>query len=219
MMLKLSMQISLILLLFVIITRSFNHPNINKINQLPFRKSFLALAKQSSASDKIRVKLLQDIEQGKKNEIIMISKALFSNVLEPKKLAIKISDQQFEEINKQKQEEIIKEIENAAALANILSETQNLEISKKVGAKGQLFGSVNGKAFAEHLRELHPSYAENVLSSKHFSIIDIKENANDNKIKIESLTEIRNAGSYKVTIRLHPKVNDITLNLNIVPQK
>lgn len=172
----------------------------------------------SPSQDKVRVKFLVDTTHGKKNEITLISKALWTNVLEPKRQAVKISD---DEIAKMKQE-----AENAATSELALLQdfslylsTQSLSVERKVGANGQLFGSVTGKAIQEIFHKF-PSKYHSILENKHFQIIDIFEySSEDGSInRSQSLSEIRRQGKYRLKIHVGSKVDDVELDLSIVPQ-
>jgi len=76
-----------------------------------------AAVKAPTGGDKIRVRLLADVKAtGRKGEIIVVSAAQFTNVLSPKKLAERVSDDKMNEILEKKKAESSAELNNAIAL-------------------------------------------------------------------------------------------------------
>ena len=76
-----------------------------------------AAVKAPAGGDKIRVRLLADVKAtGRKGEIIVVSAAQYTNVLSPKKLAERVSDDTMNEILEKKKAESSAELNNAIAL-------------------------------------------------------------------------------------------------------
>ena len=76
-----------------------------------------AAVKGAAGGDKIRVRLLADVKAtGRKGEIIVVSSAQYTNVLSPKKLAERVSDDTMNQILEKKKAESSAELNNAIAL-------------------------------------------------------------------------------------------------------
>ncbi len=165
--------------------------------------------KTSSSSDKIRIRLLSDYKEiGKKGEISIVSASLYSNVLSPKKIAEKVSDEEMDAITQAanaKEQATIALAEELAAKLIANSVTKRM----KIGANGQLFGSINTKTIIETMKEGYAAYSD-LLSSKAVGIAKISgpEGALVNN-------EIRKAGVYQVEIKLHSKVT-CTFNFTVI---
>lgn len=165
--------------------------------------------KTSSSSDKIRIRLLSDYKEiGKKGEISIVSASLYSNVLSPKKIAEKVSDEEMDAITEAanaKEQATIALAEELAAKLIANSVTKRM----KIGANGQLFGSINTKTIIETMKEGYAAYSD-LLSSKAVGIAKISgpEGALVNN-------EIRKAGVYQVEIKLHSKVT-CTFNFTVI---
>jgi len=81
----------------------------------------------------------------------------------------------------------------------------------KIGANGQLFGSINAKTIIETMKEGYAAYGD-ILNSKVVGIAKISgpEGALVNN-------EIRKAGVYQVEIKLHSKVT-CTYNFTVISE-
>ena len=76
-----------------------------------------AAVKAPAGGDKIRVRLLADVKAtGRKGEIIVVSASQYTNVLSPKKLAERVSDDTMNQILEKKKAESSAELNNAMAL-------------------------------------------------------------------------------------------------------
>jgi large subunit ribosomal protein L9 len=169
--------------------------------------------KVSQSTDKIRVKLLQDTPQGKKNEIVMVSNALWNNVILPKKLGVRISDQELAVMQQQAADQAAKELEFSKEFIKKLTAAGAIAaISKKVGSNGQLFGSVNHKAIVEQVKKCVAGYDE-VVDNKAFHVTGVYEYAADGSVLKENLTEIRKAGKYRIRVKVHPKIEEVDFDL------
>ena len=178
------------------------------------RKSFL-----SPLFSKIKVKLLVDIKgQGKKGEIITVSPAMWTNVLSPKKQGKLISDEEIVEEQKLKESKEKILLSQAEEIANNVKElqgTRRLVVYNKVGASGQLFGTVTKKNILESLLSLLPTLK--TIDSKLLSILFIKEASSENSSSSD-LDEIRRVGIYSVGLSVHPKVST-QFELEVTPDK
>ena len=165
--------------------------------------------KTSSSNDKIRIRLISDYKEiGKKGEISMVSKALFTNVLEPKKIAEKVTDDEMASITQAASAKEQASIALAEELANKLI-TNSVIKRMKIGANSQLFGSCSTKVIVETIKEGYPMYGD-VLSGKAVGVT--KLSGSEGPV---GNNEIRKAGVYQVEIKLHPKVT-CTFNFNVI---
>eukprot|EP01035_Chromulina_nebulosa_P017376 gene17376-22924_t len=101
----------------------------------------------------------------------MVSKAMWLNVLLPKKLAVVVTDEELEALNKKNQEALANEINIASELAYELDSNDIIVIKRKIGSNGQLFGSVNHKAIIEEIKSLYKQY-DNVINGKYFGVTE-----------------------------------------------
>lgn len=139
----------------------------------------------------------------------MVSKALYTNVLEPKRIAEKVSDDEMASITQAASAKEQAIIALAEELANKLV-TNSVIKRMKIGANGQLFGSINAKVITETIREGYPMYGD-VLSGKAVGVI--KLSGPDGVTVVNN--EIRKAGVYQVEMKLHPKVT-CTHNFEVI---
>eukprot|EP01041_Mallomonas_annulata_P012433 gene12433-26158_t len=208
------MFISIVLLISLFAVHSYGF--IAFPRQL-MRNSISLNAKASiSAGDKIRVRLLQNVEgQGRQGETVMVSQSLWLNVLQPKKIAVKITEQQLAQEAAQLAEAAEKEISEATALGNHLKHLEMLEIPRKMGSSGQLFGSITRKFLLELL---HSKADSNAWKSKHIAIVEIKTCTADGTSCDVNLTdhEIKHAGIYDIELKLHPKVDHVHVKLHVM---
>ena len=158
---------------------------------------------KSTTGDKVRVKLLVDVKgTGRKGEIILVSAAQFINVLSPKKLAERVSDDTMNALTEKKKEADLAELTNAQTLAEKLQNWERVVIARKVGASNQLFGAVTNKQLMELIKE---KFGEHFTSSAQFSVVAVKgvEGTEDPG------EDLRKTGVYAATLKLHPKVNGV----------
>ncbi len=172
-----------------------------KVNRHPSPRLSLAVY------NKIKVKLIADVKgQGKKGDIILVSPAMLTNVLLPNKQARVITDEEIQRENKEKQQKEMIFLNLANRLSNEIqtfTDNKRIVILKKVGNAGQLFGTVTKNNIIELLIQNVQQLSE--LEEKYISIEAIKS-ITDTDSKSPSFDEVRKAGIYQVTIRIHPKV-------------
>jgi large subunit ribosomal protein L9 len=137
----------------------------------------------------MEVILMEDVKSlGKKGEIVKVSDGYARNFILPKKLGIEATKQNIYELKLQKDAEDRRQkeiLEEAKQLAKKLeASTVNLKI--KAGESGKTFGSISTKEIAAALNE-QPGFE-----------LDKK--------KIQLSEPIKNAGTYTVGVKLHPKV-------------
>jgi len=144
----------------------------------------------------MQVILLEDVKNlGKKDEVVKVSDGYARNFILPKKLGVEATDKNLKELDVRKAQEAQrqKEIyEEAAAFGKQLDASQiTLEI--KGGEGGRTFGAVTAKEIAAGIKD-QLGY-------------DI------DKKKLVLADSIKNAGTYTVGIKLHPKV---TANMKVI---
>ena len=133
----------------------------------------IRFATQPKAStDKIRVRLLSDVKgTGRKGEILFTSAAMWTNVLMPKKLAEKLSDDDVARLAEKKSSAASEELTRATTLAESIKSMPKLVIKRKVGPNQILFGAVTNKQLFELLKQAFPQY---VISTSCIIITSIK---------------------------------------------
>ena len=134
----------------------------------------------------MKVILLDNIKGvGKKDEVINASDGYAINFLFPKKLAVEANNENMNKLKAKKQSEQYKkdvDKENAKNIAKKLDDII-LMIKVKAGENGKIFGGVTSKEISE---ELNKQYKINIDKKK----IVLSEN-------------IKNLGSFDITIKLY----------------
>lgn len=137
----------------------------------------------------MEVILLEDVKTlGKKGEKVSVNDGYARNFILKKNLGIEATAKNINDLKLKKanEEKIAKEIlEEAKAFAEELSQ-KKVELKIKAGKDGRSFGSVSTKEIASAAKE-QLGY-------------DI------DKKKMQLTDPIKNAGTYQVAIKLHPKV-------------
>lgn len=136
----------------------------------------------------MKVVLQKDVKgTGKAGQIVEVSDGYARNYLLPNKLAViadKVAIQKVEQQNQaaqyHKEQEYLAAVELGKQINGI-----TLNMTVKCGENGKVFGSITSKELAEQ------------LAKQGFAI---------DKRKIELPNPIKNTGSYKITVKLHPKV-------------
>lgn len=136
----------------------------------------------------MKVILLQDVKNlGKKGEIVEVNDGYARNFIIPKKLGAEASPKNLNDLRQQKLTEEKKQAEilaEAEALADKLKD-KTVKLSIRVGKEGKAFGQISAKEIADEAK-------------KQFGIeIDKKKMVSE---------PIKAAGTYKITVKLHPKV-------------
>ena len=132
--------------------------------------------------------LLQDVKNlGKKGDLVEANDGYARNFIIPKKLGVEASPKNLNDLRQQKlneekhQAEILAEAENIASALN----DKVVRLSIRVGKEGKVFGQISTKEIAEEVK-------------KQFGLeIDKKKIVSDS---------IKAAGTYKISVKLHPKV-------------
>ena len=143
----------------------------------------------------MQVVLLEDVKNlGKKDDIVKVSDGYARNFILPKKLGVEATDRNIKELEIRKAAEAKRQkelYEEAAEFGKKLDSAQiTLEI--KGGEGGRTFGAVTAKEISLGIKE-QLGY-------------DI------DKKKLVIAEAIKNAGTYTVAVKLHPKV---TANMKV----
>lgn len=144
----------------------------------------------------MKVILVEDVKSlGKKGDIVNVSDGYARNMLFPKKLGLEATSKNINDLKLQRahEDKMAKEQLDAAQAFKAELETKEVTVSIKVGENGRTFGSVSTKELAEAAKE-QLGY-------------DI------DKKKMQLSSPIKELGTTKVPIRLHPKV---TAELKVV---
>ncbi|MCS7262233.1 MAG: 50S ribosomal protein L9 [Aquificaceae bacterium] len=137
----------------------------------------------------MKVVLLKELEgYGSMGDVINVKDGFARNYLIPRGIALPATEanlRHMQSILSQRARKLQKEKEKAQELARRL-EGLLLELRRKVGEKGKLFGSVTSQEIAQALKE------------KGFEL--------DRK-KVYIKHPIKDVGMYTVTLKLHPEVS------------
>jgi ribosomal protein L9 len=168
-----------------------------------YRAVLVPFAKQATkggGGDKVRVKLLLDVKDtGRKGETVMVSAALWTNVLAPRKSAVRVSDEELASADRQEHERLEKELANAKTIEALILAAKVITFKRKVGQNKQLFGAVTGKQILEQLKVTYPSLPSKTTLE---TIVAEDTGASDSLVN----GEIRKSGQYRARVVLHPKV-------------
>lgn len=138
----------------------------------------------------MKVILLQDVKSlGKKGEIVDVSDGYAKNFIFPKKFGVEANTKNMNDLKLKKANDekmAAKLLAEAQEFAKII-ETKEVIVKLKIGEGGKTFGSISSKEIAEEAKAQHD--------------LDI------DKKKIILAEQIKNLGSYDVTVKLHPQVS------------
>lgn len=138
----------------------------------------------------MKVILLQDVKSlGKKGEIVDVSDGYAKNFIFPKKFGVEANTKNMNDLKLKKANDekmAAKLLAEAQEFAKII-ETKEVIVKLKTGEGGKTFGSISSKEIAEEAKAQHD--------------LDI------DKKKIILAEQIKNLGSYDVTVKLHPQVS------------
>ena len=145
----------------------------------------------------MKVILLADVKSlGKKGDVVNASDGYCRNMLFPKKLAVEATPGNIKDLEAKKRGEAHKAAGALAAAEALKKEVEKkaVDIPIKVGSGGRTFGSVSGKEIAEAVKE------------------QLGLEIDKKKLLLDA--PIREVGTAKVELRLHPKVvASLTVNV------
>ena len=143
----------------------------------------------------MQIILIEDVKSlGKKGDVVKVSDGYARNFILPKKLGLEATEKNLKDLAIQKAEEEARQkelYEEAAAFGKKL-DAAGICLEIKAGEGGRTFGSITTKEIAAAIKD-QLGY-------------DI------DKKKLVLADPIKNAGSYSVGIKLHPKV---TANMKV----
>lgn len=148
----------------------------------------------------MEVILLEDVKNlGKKGDVVKVSDGYARNFILPKKLGIEATKQNLYQLKLQKEAEERRQqeiLEEARELAKKL-ETITVNVKIKAGEGGRAFGSISNKEIAAALQE--------------------QSNIELDKKKIQIPEPIKSVGTYRVIVKLHPKVStELTVKVEAI---
>lgn len=146
----------------------------------------------------MEVILLEDVKNvGKKGDVVKVNDGYGRNVLIKQKKALEANGKNLNDLKLKKANDDKIAAENLAAAEELGKKIEAAEvtIAIKVGEGGKSFGSVSSKEIAEEVK-----------SQLGYDV---------DKKKVQLKDAIKNVGTHKVKIKLHPKVTT-TLKVNIV---
>lgn len=137
----------------------------------------------------MKVILVEDVKSlGKKGDIVNVSDGYARNMLFPKKLGLEATSKNINDLKLQRahEDKVAQEHLDTAKAFKTELEAKEVTVSIKVGENGRTFGSISSKELAE--------------AAKDQLGYDI------DKKKMQLSSPIKELGTTKVPIRLHPKV-------------
>lgn len=144
----------------------------------------------------MQVILLQDVNKlGKKGDVVKVNDGYARNFILPKQLGLEATEKNLKDLAIQKAEEEKRQQEiyaEAVALGKEL-ESKKVTLQIKGGEGGKTFGSITAKEISQGLKDQ--------------TGIEI------DKKKLVLADAIKTAGTFKVGVKLHPKV---TVDLNVM---
>lgn len=173
-------------------------------------------------SDKIRVKLLDNVNAvGKKGDVVMVSRAQWLNFLQPKKVAVQITDIQLAKMQQEVQTTSLKQDLEHKELFSSISSLPVLRLTHKAGPKTHLFGAVTAKTLLDSIKQNLPAHVQKCFVQKSITIRSIAERVTSAN-KGHAATglakmEIRKVGLFEVTLQL-PENRTAVVKIEVAPQ-
>ena len=182
---------------------------------------------------KIQVVLLEQVPNiGQSGDVVFVSSAIFQNQLKRNNKARLISAEEVQRMEEERAQEEKEMIEKAKATKEMLeeamvekisdaeqcssSEDENdicgvaLELKRKAGPEGNLFGGVNPKMIMEELKSRYPSGS---WDGRQVKVTDVK----DSDGKDVKKKDIKHTGDYTVTVALGTGV-DVTFIVSVLEE-
>lgn len=189
---------------------------------LPFKRSMQlwnSMKPGFSHKDKIRVKLLDNVKDiGDKGTIAMVGRTVWLNVLQPKRQAVLISDQQLATMERDAQLAEKKKKSEMEDLHNLVSGLPAITIARKMGPTKKIFGSVSGATLLEHLAAALPDKFRKVLIDKNTFVTSIMElSESGSPIGTSEISDIRNCGLFEVAFQVDHQPKFLKFKVQVVP--
>lgn len=138
----------------------------------------------------MEVILMEDVKSlGKKGDVVKVSDGYARNFILPKKLGVEATKQNLYDLKAQKDAEDRKRQESLAEARELAKklEASTVNLKIKAGEGGRTFGSISTKEIAVEVNK--------------------QSGLELDRKKIQLSEPIKNAGTYIVGVKLHPKVN------------
>ena len=158
-----------------------------------------------AAAKKVQVKLLKHVAgSGQAGDVIQVTPAFFNNKLRPNKSAEIISDEQVAEEQSQAEEDERIKTSKASELQELLS-GMIINIKRKAGPDGQLFGGIGAKLIME---EVQKKVTDEFLNEKWVKVTEVLD---ENGKKMRG--DIKHTGEFGARIAL---LSDVSAKLSLV---
>lgn len=210
---KNSMEATFILPASPTVTRSIQNSNPTSSHELTYAKSQIISSgyglyyHQSSsqlqakkkkaapaAAKKVQVKLLKHVPgSGQAGEVILVTPAFFNNKLRPNQSAEIISNEEVADAAAKKEAKEKEEKAKATELREILNDV-TLQLKRKAGPDGQLFGGIGPKII---MSELQSEVTDVYLNEKWVKVAEVLD---ENEKKIRG--DIKHTGEFRAKIAL-----------------
>lgn len=153
-------------------------------------------------------------------DIIMVSKAFWINVLQPKKGAEVISDAELLRIETEAKEASLKAVADAKEAIEQISTLEKISLKRKIGKNNKLFGTVTVKNILDELKlKVAPHSAEVLSLSRSIAMVKIIDvNDPTSAVDYSKVGEIRQGGQFRVSLQVHPSLEHVSFLLDILPE-
>lgn len=173
---------------------------------------------------KVQVQLLETVPDiGQSGDIVFVSSAVFQNQLQRSNKARRISEEEVQQLEQEREEQEQEVIDMAVKTKGMVEEVMAslgggdadscgvaLTMKRKAGPEGNLFGGVNPKMIFDALKE---GYPEGSWDGKQVKITQLK----DSDGKAVKRMDIKTTGEYTVSVALAKGV-DVTFILSILAE-
>ena len=169
-------------------------------------ESKIVLFAAKKAAKKIQVKMLKSVPgTGQTGDIVQVTPAFFQNKLQPSRSAEVISDEEVKKEQSEKAAAKEQERQEATAIKDILDGT-TINIERKAGPDGQLFGGIGPKVIMDELLNKLAGHEE-FLNRKGVKVVAVTD---ENGMKMRQ--DIKHTGEFGAQIAL---TSDISSTVKI----
>ena len=152
-------------------------------------------------------------------DIIMVSKAFWTNVLQPKKGAEVITDTELLRIETEAKEASLKAVADAKEAIAQISTLEKISLKRKIGKNNKLFGTVTIKNILDELKLKVAPHTAEVLSGRTIAIVKIIDtNDPTSAVDYSKVGEIRQGGQFRASLQVHPSLEHVSFLLDILPE-
>jgi large subunit ribosomal protein L9 len=198
---------------------------VHASERLRLTRCAAAPSANKAVSDKIRVKLLEDMSNvGKKGEITTVSRTMWLNVLQPRKRAVEVTDTQLRQLEADKISSTQKHKADLIELSDAIRSLPTLSVARKTGPNQKMFGSVTSSNILDALKSALPAKFGRLLKSKAVSIVSIEDRGAGGEKAGKGEhggagggADIRSCGEYRITLSLEHDFPPVQLPFHVVP--